>query len=143
MDKKQIVIYSSVLTTGAILSVVIVPTTVGLALVAAGASVTVGVGASMLANELSEELKKRTINSVTMSQGGEEKPKIQQTTGRVKGNVEQIVGNKTVSSNTNIGISFTIVSLLILMGVLMLKPSLISNFLDKKIPPLGGQESSQ
>ncbi len=141
MDKKRTFIYGSALTTAAILSVVIVPTSIGLALVAAGATLTVGIGASMLANELGEELKKRKGNTVTMNQGGDEKPKIQQTIGNVKGKVEQIGRNKIVSSNTNIGISLTIISLLVIMGILMWKPSLLSNLLNQKLPSIGGQES--
>ena len=141
MDKKQTFIYGSTLTTAAILSVVIVPSTVGLALVAAGATLTVGIGASMLANELGEELKKRKGNTGTMNQGGEEKPKITQSIGNVKGNAEQIGGNKIVNSNTNVGISLTIISLLFIMGFLMLKPSLFSNLLNKSLPSIGGQAS--
>ena len=141
MDKKQTFIYGSTLTTAAILSVVIVPTSIGLALVAAGATLTVGIGASMLANELGDELKKIKGNTVTMNQSGDEKPKIQQTIGNVKGKVEQIGGNKIVSSNTNIGISLTIISILVIMGFLMWKPSLLSNLFNQKLPSIGGQQS--
>lgn len=132
-----LIIWTFALIGGAFLTIIIAPTTIGKSLLLAFITAAIGVGCSSFANyleKLSSQEKQFNMNSNRADKDKEPNNNINIINiGKAGRDIRQTAGSESFNVVLNLGILLAILTCVVVVGLALIEPNIVTDFLNKEL----------